>query len=428
MKIVNPAITTDLSSLPDRLKRGLVDVSPASRRRQIPPAVMAVPPTFTNGTGAGGSVPATQITGATRILPSDARFRYYAGAVSAAGASGADSLFVRSTHVSGGSEGPTFWVDFDVDCQTFEFLWKANTGGTRYRMYVDGVPANTNSITTASDGLYYGTLVDFGTKAARRVSFCLGSTFFWGGIYLHPVNGTLWASSELLGPRFAWVGDSFGEGTGAAAGTKDYAGMAVRVAELLGIWDCLNDASGGTGYLNPNVASSRRTYGERLQADVLARTPGIILFQGGYNDQLYAGDAYNGGHPAWTTGVMYAAALDCYTRAKASGAIVIVVTPMTVTGQPQGGILQTRDQIYQAALDAGVHLIIDVMGGTIPYTGNVNNYVGTGWLTGTGHVGGTNATGNADFYVSADSVHPTDAGHEMYARRIAAAISAALPL
>jgi lysophospholipase L1-like esterase len=44
------------------------------------------------------------------------------------------------------------------------------------------------------------------------------------------------------------------------------------------------------------------------------------------------------------------------------------------------------------------------------------------WISGSGNVSAPNGTGNADLYISADATHPTPAGIEFIAGRLAAYI------
>lgn len=45
--------------------------------------------------------------------------------------------------------------------------------------------------------------------------------------------------------------------------------------------------------------------------------------------------------------------------------------------------------------------------------------IAEGWITGNGKVGATTGNGNADIYISSDGTHPSNAGHEYLAWRLA---------
>jgi lysophospholipase L1-like esterase len=404
---VSAAVSRGVRRERARLLRGLLDPNPGARRLLAPPVVMTSPPTITLGTGAGGNEPTSQITTPTKTFWTDPRFRYYAGAAAQASLSANDVKYGKGQYINGTAGIGPFTVDFEIDCQAFEFFAKGNSSW--YRLTIDGQPASASMTQMPTDGLYYGVKVDFGSKAIRRVELRCDNSFFFGGIWTGP-GDTFWQSSAPLSKRVIVVGDSFGEGQGCTTGQKTIRGFIAQLGLLMGWTDIWMSGLGGTGYQNPNVGSGLVKYATRVQTDVVARAPALVIWTGGLNDNAYPTT------PSFSAATELAEMLACYQAVQAIGVPQIVVGPFYNRGDPNANMILVRNQAQAAALALGLPFIDPI----------VATAAGTsllGWITGTGHVGGTTGTGNADAYITTDSTHPTDAGHLYFARRIASGIA-----
>jgi lysophospholipase L1-like esterase len=82
-------------------------------------------------------------------------------------------------------------------------------------------------------------------------------------------------------------------------------GWPTMLAHLTG-WDVWASGSGGTGWLNPGT-SPRVKFRDRLDADVLAYNPDVIIWAGGINDYSYGG---------YSASALQAEVAACLTRAK----------------------------------------------------------------------------------------------------------------
>lgn len=184
-----------------------------------------------------------------------------------------------------------------------------------------------------------------------------------------------------------WLGASTFEGAGATGAT-----MAATCSARLG-WTPVIAAVGGTGFLAAPVAE---TYRNRLPI-VFASNPDVVVIQGTVNDSAYT-DAQIGAEAALVFGAI----------AAWKPSTLIYMT----------GMLPRRS--YEAATRSGWTAAIRSALGS--YGVFVDPLTG-GWLTGTGTVGAPMGDGNADIYLSVDTFHPTQAGHDYLGTRLAFAIS-----
>lgn len=164
------------------------------------------------------------------------------------------------------------------------------------------------------------------------------------------------------------LGDSYAVGVGATGNT----GWVPKLARKL-CWNDVRNAEIGTGYVNPGPDGSTM-YIDRA-AEVAARQPALILVQGSTNDA---------GRPGVT-----AAAAETYAALKAGSpnSQIVVVGPTAAPSINPDAVRRDRDEVRQAAQDAGLAFI---------------DPIELGWLA------------DDDDY-GTDRLHPTDTGHEEYA-------------
>lgn len=419
---VGPVALRDLNREVRRQKRGLRDPNPGASRLLKPPTTLTTPPTITPGTSGG----ATAITNSVLISPDNTAFTYlgchvdfgtvfpnttYYGPTNIANWDGSTTLYNSSV----------FAVEFEWYGQSLELKVKGNGATAKYRLQVlmdSGSPANVGYDAragrgdTSVDGAAWLIKYDFGSAAVRRLRFTFQPNCLFGGIRIGP-NDSIWKTSGVIGPRVKWVGDSF---TGGAVNVQNMNTFPEMAAWLLGLADVDPTGAGGTGYVATNTGT-RTAYGTRVQKDVIAWNPDIVVVSGGINDSA----------TAQATVLAAAQALFAAIRAGLPNATLIVDGMQWPNGSPSAAALQVRDAIRQAAAQYA-HLYIEELGGTYPYDGTASHYVNTGWMTGTGKSGTTTGSGNADLFTDTDGTHPTQAGHDFRGARIAAAIAAALPL
>lgn len=376
-------------------------------RSTVLPTVMASPPTVTlGGVGAASGITSAQTlpynTSLVRILGGVpvhvAQFGsdYYANGLCAGG------TLTPGTPGGGYQEAP-MTVEFGHDGSKLEIQMKTQSGsGIYYRVSVDGQYVAASPVApTMAGGSHYNLLIDFaGVHRPRRISVELLKIHF-GGLNIG-ANDTVWVPDYQPVPyKVVWLGDSVSQGVGA---TTPLQGCAFTACRLLGWSNVYMAAEGGTGYLNNAAgASGAQTFANRLSADVLAQAPDTVVVWGGINDTTDNGFS-NGQLQTAVTSLL--SALKAGLPAKAR---IIVIGTWTPTGGAYAPINNSSATIAAAAAAADL-TFIDT----------------TGWITGTGNSGSTTGSGNGDLYVSSDGTHPSQAGHDYVARRIAGAVAATL--
>lgn len=194
------------------------------------------------------------------------------------------------------------------------------------------------------------------------------------------------------------IGDSFTEGSNSTQPIYKYG---YTLGKLLNIHNMVVSGSGGTGYLKKIAHHSG---GQRLNAlerisDVYnplgtGQVPDFVVFCMGINDG------------SLDDALVAANARACYdaVRAQSAEVPIFVVGPFTAT-----------ENSYNTSLAAAIET-------EVAATPNAYYIDNTSWLTGTGRVDNLQGDGIADWTQSSDQTHPSDAGHDYYAQRIAAAI------
>lgn len=300
------------------------------------------------------------------------------------------------------ASGQGIWsLEFGTDAQIIQLRFKYISSATMYRLSIDGRKVTdlmqSSGGTTAGSG--HMLTIDFGSATPRRIRFDF-ATMPFGGIYLPP-TATLWGA-PLQGGRLMVLGDSISDGsaqnTGAGAGT-----WFQRAARLLGSTDAWEQGRGGTGYITPG---SYATFGDRLNADVIAWAPDRLVIWGGYNDNT-------GSQSAISTA---ASSLYSTVKTQLPNCQVYVIGCWSPTATPATSIQNTDATLRTAAAAAGFPFISPVTGSCYDASGTLVTTHGP-WIT----------SGNAAGYIGADSVHPTDAGHVYLSRRITQAIRALMP-
>jgi lysophospholipase L1-like esterase len=370
----------------------------------------AAAPTITPG--AAGTNTASAIAGGVQVAYNSNKLRMKNAGGFIVGAAFPDnqaylpSSKYNNTYAAGG--GTPYAVEFFHDGQQLELWLKYFTAGG-YRLRIDGrwVTDPPASIGGLTNGSIYKVLLDFGSRAVRRIQIDLYVHSFLG-IYVGP-GDTVWAPADVPG-RMMVMGDSLSAGS--AQNTALALGTWVdRAADLLGFADVWNSAIGGTGYITATRFLDR--IGDLSAANWGAAD--LVVIEGGYNDS--GGNSQQAIQDA-------ARAFFQAVKAVQPAAQVIVLGVHSPSGSPAASLVNANAGVRAAALAETLAFVDQQSGEVLAATGATVRAATTSWVTGTGRVGTTTGVGNADVYIGTDGVHLTDAGHRYKARRVADAIQA----
>lgn len=384
---------------------------------------LSAPPVVTPGVAGG----ATTITN-SRLITFDDPVLTYFGSEAGHGPNYPDnSVWIAPDSIQSNTDdtkphhqGNSFGVEFETDADEFELYIKGNAGRVRLDVVGgDGVElgydVRMGRVDTASNGSGYLILYDFGTSAFRRIRITMSSNQKFGGIRVGQTYG-VFKTSRSLTPVAVWTGDSFPEGTGGGFG-----GFVHSVSEMLGHLDMKNVAAGSTGFITTTGSPFyRKKIGDRTAKDITSYHPDFIGvwalindLNRGYTDQAFEDEVRT-----------------CFTEIREDNpnAYVLFCIGQNPTGSPYAEVMQKRDRAWAGATGLA-DLIIDPIGGTIPYTGSPSDYVNRGAvITGTGRSGAPAGNGTADRYTGGldgtDATHPTPIGHDAITRWIVGEVAA----
>lgn len=276
-----------------------------------------------------------------------------------------------------------------------------------FRVVVDGRPVQNDPTPWPVNGANQLVLDFAGVRRPRTIQLQVGGQVTLHGVAVGPGAG-VWSPPPPAGGIIALsTGDSYSEGQGASAIINAWP---KQLGRLMGWSDVRQVAVGGTGYLNPgNGRSTIRDQIARWLAVNDDITPGmvdVVTVAAGYNDHSY-------GLPALRAEVL--ADLTAI-RALLPRAWIVVFGDNTGARGPDAATLAVEAAIAAAHAAWGDANSLWVPISTAP----------SPWFFGTGRIGAATGNGNADTTISTDGVHPSDAGHRLFARRAAEAIRAAL--
>lgn len=403
-------IVSTLGPLTDFGKLGTSPPLPGTQRFLPLPSVMASPPTVTEGTGGAAStiasavqIAATVNSSGTYILNPLAPWRYLGGNPVVKAQTFPDRQYVTPNNANATNLTGSLSVEFEFDGSQFDFWMKGFTSS--YRLNVDGaLVTQYGTLGPPNNGNFYYINVNFTSRANRRIKIDFtASGCHFGGLNVGP-NDTVWKSSYPIGARVIVMGDSFSDGSSA---TFRLAAYWDTLGKLMGWRDIWSSSIGATGYLTST------TFRSRVATDVIAFNPDIVIVAGGHNDV---------GTFTLAQVQTEATLLFQQIRAALPNAKIIAFSNFASNGSPSQNTLDIRDAIKNAInADTGPHLFVDSIVATVAGANTL------GYATGTGRIGATTGSGNGDFYMSSDATHPSQAGHDYYARRYAADIAAAMP-
>jgi lysophospholipase L1-like esterase len=360
----------------------------------------------------GSAAGATTLAGSSLVAYTDSRFRYE-GAVIVPKASApqygqAQILLLDNngpTPPSGGQQ--PLRVAFDFDGQAFEIMGFSQNNGQLYRVWVNEVPVTADlAVLGATDGTARLLKIDLGARPPAgepyRIVIESELSLFFGGIRVLPTD-TLMAPRTRSPVRFAVVGDSMAQGTGA---TRYSTGYVPLLGRLLGWPNTASLGQGGTGFYAANSGQHAFAYTGRLY-DLQQFSPDVILFQGSVNDNV-----------AGAVGNTQAAIVNYLgtVRSTFPNAKIFLTSQLQVAQDTGATALAVQAEYVAAAA-------------VMPWLAGFKDHgpgTTTRWFSGTGKVGATVGDGNNDTMRAADGVHPTQIAHEIIARRYARWIADAL--
>ena len=372
-----------------------VDEVRARIRSLAAAATAPLPPDGTSPTIAVGNPGAASRISGSRLLPWTRPEFVYNGDVVQAGSIYPDYLFGANRAVSYAPTlrgGTYFTVDFSTDAAEFEVMQKGLGAASNLWVLVDGRLARNSAAVLPADGELYLTRVTFTAKATRRIRLMMSSPYF-GGVRVG-ADDTVTRPAAGTRLRAMFLGDSITEGP---AGQNARGSFAALAAERLGWSEAWISGVAATGYLA--APAPKLTLRQRLAADVTAYKPHVLVIAAGVNDLPF------------TDGEIQAEAAALFDEVQAAlpNTLVVVTGPMATLNRVRGGV--------NAAIKAAVGTRANFI-----WVPNADEP----WLTGTGTVASTRGDGNADQYISADITHPTPAGIDYLAGKLAEFIKQAV--
>lgn len=256
-----------------------------------------------------------------------------------------------------------------------------NTAGLRGQMFVDGLPVDTfSNAEMTTDGVAsnsVGRITLSFTTARRRVvvlEFEGDSEFV--GFDIQPAYPLIFPTANPKGARVLIAGDSFTEGTGAGT-SRPYTRWLAHLLGWRDVWKC---GSGSTGYVTDG---SRLALIDRYANDIIAQQAQVVIIAMGLNDSAQpVVDVVAAAETIWD-----ATLASSYTQE------LIIIGPW-----PNGG---GNGTITQGIIDLDLALAALANAKGVRYISPVQE----GWKY-------TVAGGG-------DPTHPSPAGHEYIATRIA---------
>lgn len=305
-----------------------------------------------------------------------------------------------STNKSGGDFGVPPWsIEFDHYGDTFVLryrAWVANQA--KIHIFVDGLAVTAAPVTQAAAAeiaAVYSYKVQFASVAMRRVRVFYELADHYG-FWLPPTQTAAPTATRRL--RIACVGDSWMDGTGA---TYNLTAWMWQLGRYLNA-DVFQAGQGGTGYSFQGGAG-RQVFGDNGRTNrLVTANPDMVLVFGSINDDNQP--------------TLQADATAYYAKLATllPGVPVVVVGVQGLAGSPNTARLANSTAVKNAALAA-------------PNVVKVVDPIAEDWITGTGVKNTPTGDGNADYFMGgsdgSDGTHPTQAGHDYLARKMARVLS-----
>lgn len=327
---------------------------------------------------------------------------------------------------------------------------------------VDGQYVGSTHIGANTGALEYG-FIPLTDGKLHEIEVVGSGVMGFAGVML-PQTATL-LPAPPRGPRVIVLGDSGVESTGAGGA---FASMVVQFGDALGWDDVWASGVGSTGMLNPGT-TGKINWLDRIATDVLPFNPDIVWLPGSINDSGYTAAqvrdqasliiaAIRAGLPrtqiimssawtprggGWLPPIQYQqnTALRLLAASLGIPFVDTLEAPMPASIPPQvttlaeavttvttGTQLKTVAALLPGAtytFDDGQHFIVSSVGGSGPYTINIDKItqvepagatitqVGSSAVYGSGSTGNPANNGNGDLVTGSDQTHPTAFGHQV---------------
>jgi hypothetical protein len=315
----------------------------------------------------------------TTLTASSPEFNYWGSIAWQVSASGFGPLDPHSS-----TYNPPWVAEYVTDSPLYAV--EITGGGNKIEVLVNGEQVSPPTIPTGGAWM----LFDWnGKRSLRRYTF-RGQ----GGMTIKTIKrnavDSLFAPKRDNDVKAVWLSDSYGQ----SIGPDGIAILPMLTCDLLG-WKVAASVEGGSGYDQPNPATTVASFKERVP-DIIAANPDVVILAGGHNIR--------------DSGTEPQSILDTI-KAIQTGLPGI---PILVFGAFYGVVPGESGYLVENAALANA---CTLTGATYLST--------SGWITGTGRVGSPANDGNADVIISSDGIHleSTGIGGNYFAARCADAIT-----
>ena len=273
-----------------------------------------------------------------------------------------------------------------------------------FRVIVDGrYISKTPTLFTVNGGVNYIVLDFASVRKSRVIQLQAAAQVTLREIRVGPTSSIRHPGEPADAIVLLGAGDSYNEGQGA---TNLVRAFLKTFGRKIGATDVRQVAVGGTGYINPGPRSKSLDQIPRwlaVNSDLSAANIDIISLFTSYNDYLaISGTTY--------TPVQIAA------EARLNWQAIRTLCPnalISIGGTHAGSRgPDTRTLDIETAIRAEFSSWQDPFSFFVPISLSVDG--NTPWIFGNGKVGATNGSGNSDLAISADGVHTSDFGHDLY--------------
>ncbi|HQA17819.1 MAG TPA: SGNH/GDSL hydrolase family protein [Novosphingobium sp.] len=309
-------------------------------------------------------------------------------------------------------QGPGSRVRFVCAAPSFELYVQMSAAGVGggFRLKVDGKLAYAGVLGASGNGLLRYIPITWGSGGAadrkdRHYELEFASVGAFVGIRTtalykpHP-----WVQGDAL--RVLLHGDSMLATIVDAANidTALHGAQGALVGDLLGQADTWSSGVGGSGWMAPAV-HDRSWFNERVDTDVIANAPDVIIETGGGNDAAV--------NPAQAT----------------IQPLIETWLTRVLAAKPETAIFMTGPIIGSnaGASHLAIHAAKQAAAAKFPQNVAFIDTLGDPWVSGTGRDGTPTGDGNRDWVTGTDSAHPTVEGHRHFAGRIARSVARAIP-
>ncbi|MFM5924096.1 MAG: SGNH/GDSL hydrolase family protein [Novosphingobium sp.] len=309
-------------------------------------------------------------------------------------------------------QGPGSRVRFVCAAPSFELYVQMSGAGVGggFRLKVDGKLAYSGVLGNGGNGLLRYIPVTWGSGAAadrkdRHYELEFASTGAFVGIRTTNLyKPHAWLQADAL--RVLLHGDSMLATVVDATNIDSYpyGAQGALIGDLLGQADTWSSGVGGSGWMAPTL-HDRSWFNERVDIDVIAPAPDVIVEMGGGNDA-----ALN------PTQAAHQALVETWLGK------VLAAKPDTVIFMT-GPVIGSNSSAAHGAVNAAKQAAAAKFPRNVAFIDTLTDP----WVSGTGRDGAAVGDGNRDWVTGTDSAHPTAEGHRHLAGRVARGVARAIP-